>query len=399
MLLERDPAMGAAHRKGALAAAVALAALALLAHVGRIAETPAGGRIPALAAIGPGKIGQLRALELDAQGRVPEGVEQLGRTALAGAPLAFEPFFVAAAGGFRQPKQAGTEQDVVLLNEALRRNPRSREARLFLLRHAVAKGNLGGAIDQIAALNRLTTSTEKLMLAVGQAVNSPKLVDEAATALQPHPELFRPFLQGFALAHQPRDIASRMIARLPASAMNDPQVRRIAIRELVRVQAFAEARQLWGKGTATSGVIHSPDFTDTKAPPPFNWELAADETGAAERVKGGGLSLDYFGRHPGPLASQLLTLAPGSYRAKVIYRSEGGTPGALGLQVQCIGQESNLLDQPLDAAIGVNQALTVGFTIPAGCAGQMLNLAGRPRETREPQQAFVRRVEVERVAP
>jgi len=397
MLLERETRQAPARRGRAIAAFAALAGLALLAHAGRLAETPVGAATPGIGALGPARLGQLRAVQLDPQGRVPAGMAQKAQQALAAAPLAYEPFFAAAAAGFRNPRDAGSARDVTLLKEALHRNPRSRESRLFLMRHAVATGDLGGAIDQIAALNRLNGATEQLMLGVGQAINTPKLVDEAATALRPHPELFNPFLRGFTSARKPRDIAIRMVTSLPPSAMQDEVVRRMAIRELVRVQAFAEARRLWGSAVQSAGLVHSPDFTDTKAPPPFNWDVTADETGAAERIAGGGVSLDYFGRTPGPLVSQLLTLAPGSYRAKIVYRSESGTPGALGLQVRCVGQDANLIDRPLDARIGVNQALTVPFSVSAGCAGQLLSLAGRVRETRESQQATVKSVEIERV--
>lgn len=396
MLLEREP--GAERRQPVLALSVAgaLAVAALAANVGRVAETPQGGRIPALAAIGPGKLGQLRAIQLDPQGRIPVGTEQLGRAALAGAPLSYEPFFAVATGGFRDARSAGSEGDARLLREALRRNPRSREARVFLLRHAVGTGNLSGAIDQIASLNRLGSASGQLMSAVGRAISTPKLCDEAARALAPHPELFAAFLRGFSDAPKPRELAVRMMDSLPPSAMRDPEVRRLAVKQLVGAGAFAEARRLWGSGTGSTALVHSPDFADAAALPPFNWELVADETGAAERVKGGGVAVDYFGRHPGPLVSQLVTLTPGSWAAKIVYRSESGKGGVTDLQVSCAGSERLLLDKPLDAANGVNQALTVSFTVPADCPGQVLAVAGRPVDTRDSQQLTVRSITVER---
>ncbi|MEJ6010334.1 hypothetical protein [Novosphingobium aquae] len=395
MRIERDSETGSHQVLKALAAGVAVAALAIVAHVGRIAESSVAGAVPALGAFGPGKMGQLRAMQLDQTGAVPAGAAELGREALAKAPLAYEPFMAVAASGFREKAAIGTAADAKLLTEALRRNPRSREARYFLMRHALGSGDLNGAVGHIAVLNRLTNGvTDQLMPGLGAAIRSEKQVDEAVTALAPHPELLEPFLKGFSAKAKPAALSTRLVQRLPRSSFANPAVRRQAIRLLISAQAFTQARGLWGAGAASSGLIHSPDFSDTKAPPPFNWDLRADATGAAERDPAGGLAIDYFGRTPGPLVSQLLTLAPGTYKARLDYRTTGGTPGALGVQMTCAGKDLRVFDQPLTGAAGVSQALVVTFTVPQGCPGQQLAIAGRMQESRDSQQALVQKLDV-----
>ncbi len=395
MRIERDSETGSHRVLKALTAGVAVAALAVVAHVGRIAESSVAGAIPALGAFGPGKIGQLRAIQLDQTGAVPPGAAELGREALAKAPLAYEPFMAVAASGFREKAAIGTAADAKLLTEALRRNPRSREARYFLMRHALGTGDLNGAVGHIAVLNRLTNGvTEQLMPGLGAAIRSEQQVDEAVAALAPHPELLEPFLKGFSAKAKPAALSTRLVQRLPRSSFADPAVRRQAIRLLISAQAFTQARGLWGTGNGSSGLIHSPDFSDTKAAPPFNWDLRADSTGAAERDPAGGLAIDYFGRTPGPLVSQLLTLAPGTYKARLDYRTTGGTPGALGLLMTCAGKNLRVFDQPLTGTAGASQALVVTFTVPQGCPGQQLAIAGRVQESRDSQQALVQKLDV-----
>ncbi len=385
------------NRTLAFLAGAALLALALIAHLGRLAESPAAARVPGLSMIGAGKAGQLRGLILDANSLPPAGSESIAREALAGAPLAYEPFFVAAAAGFRDPKSSGSAADAALLSEALRRNPRAREAHFLMLRRAVGTGNLTQAIAELAVMNRLTGGiADKLMPAVGMAVRNVRQAGDAAIALGPHPELLQSFFKGFAQSPKGPDVSIALVTRLPRTALADPAVRDAAIAELVNAQAFAEARNLWGAGIGGSGgLVHSADFSDSKASPPFNWALQENTSGVAERAKGGGVSVDYYGRVPGPLVSQLLTLPPGLYGARIEYRTESGSPGALGLQLQCVGSDVLIFDQPLSAKSGLLQVLNVTFPVPAsGCKGQYLSVAGRVQESRDSQGVWVRRLDV-----
>jgi hypothetical protein len=384
------------HQVRAVAIALILSVAGLLAALGREAERPRAAKLPFVGMIGPGRIGQLRGLELDSEGKAPKGIDAVARRALSGAPLAFEPFFGVAAAAFRGPQQVGTKQDAALLREALRRNPRSRESRLMLMRHAVGTGDLKGAIDELTVLNRLNGGAiEQLMVGLGSAISSERQIDEAVAALKPHPELYRPFVRGFRQAKKPGALAVRLVPQLPPAALADRQVRSDAIQLMIDAQAFAQARKLWGVGLAAKPgeLVFSPDFADSKAPPPFNWELTENSTGVAERVAGAGISARYYGRTPGPLARQLLTLGPGAYTASVDYRTTDGVPGIMALQIRCTGSNLLLGERLLDGKLGAERVTSLGFTVPdAACSGQTINLAGRPAETRDPQEVAVRSI-------
>lgn len=387
-------------RRVALGFAAGLAAVAGLSFTAQLAATPRGALLGLGTLLPTGQLGTLRARQLDNAGLPPAGIASAARLALPVAPLAAEPFFGAGAAGFRTKESFGTAQDAALLREALRRNPRSREARALLLRHALGTGQLGPAIDQLAVLNRLNAGAmDKLMAAFGQSLASREQVIAAVDALTPHPELYRPFLIGFARANKEPSLAVALVTRLPQSTFSDPEVRQISIQLLVGAQAFGEARALWGIGLGKDlrGPVHSPDFTDRRAGPPFNWQLTTDETGAAEFGKSGGLSVIYYGRRPGALARQLLTLPPGNYTARIEYRTLSGLPGAIGLELRCAGSPEAIALRPLDGKVDVAAEAMLAFAVPAqGCGGQMLALVGRPIEERRQQELAVRRIEVQR---
>lgn len=378
-----------------LFAGLAVSGLALLAYAGQIAETPAGPLVPGVRSLGPAALGELLSARVDEKGQVPAGLDKLGGRALASVPLAYEPFFAVATRGFLTPQSTGSAEDARLLREAMRRNLRAREVRYFLLRHELGSANLKGAVDQIAVLNRLNNGvTDKLMPGLGAAIRSDRQVDEAVSALGSHPELLEPFVRGFASSNKPAALRVHLVQALPKSSFANASLRTEAVRLLIGAQAFAEARRLWGTPASGGGLVHSPDFADRTALPPFNWELKESPTGVAERDPAGGVAVDYFGRAPGPLLTQLLTLAPGPYQARIQYRTMGGTPGALGLRIGCAGNQTTVVDQPLAGDPGNEHALIIRFTIPQGCAGQELSIAGRAQESRDPQQALIRKVDI-----
>jgi hypothetical protein len=386
-------------RARAIGAAVGLSAASLLAWFGAVAQTPVAAASPVLASVCPGSLGALRGARLDTRQRPPAGIEATARRALRCAPLAYEPFTAAAARGFAN-NASGATRDAALLREAIRRNPRARSARLLLLRHAIAGGRLTEAIGQLAALDRLRNPTAlQIVNSLGKAIKTEAQVSEAVSAMRQSPALFRPFLQGFTATAKPAPVVVALTTALPKSILADRDNSRLIINQLVGAGQLSLARDIWanGLGRPQAGLLHSPDFSDSTSLPPFNWELAENTTGAAERRSGGGLSVSYYGRVPGPLVTQLLALEPGSYRATLSYRTEAGVPGAIGLGVRCGVQGALLREERLAARAGQRAVLRLDFSVPAqGCPGQLLSLHGRPTEERDPQDVLLERITLER---
>lgn len=376
---------------------LALALAILIAGSARVAQTVAAGASGGLERLAPGALGTIRFELAQIGSRQVEVEPALARRALGGMPTASDPFTALAAAQLaRNPK--GSPQEVKLLSEALRRDPRSRTARILLLRQMAATGDLQGAFNQLAVFARLNPGlVETIMEAITGRINSPGQVDEAFAAIDRHPILYRPFVFRMAAKRKPPEVVLRLVERLPAGVMADREVREAVIQQLVRTGEYAVARNLWQKGNAAgaSGLVHSPDFADSKAPPPFNWELIVDSTGAAERARSGGLNLVYYDRDPGALAKQLLTLTPGSYRASVDYEVISGEADNVRLQVTCYGSDKVLGAGALVARRAGPSRLVVNFAVPGmGCTGQELSLVGVASEARGETQLLVKRIDL-----
>lgn len=367
----------------------------LLAGIARVAQTPAAGAEGGLGRIAPGALGIIR-FDLAQVGTKQIAVDAAtARQALGGVPLASDPFTALAADGLvRSPKGSGKE--TALLQEALRRDPRSRAARIFLLRQMAATGDLAGAFNQLAVFSRLNPSlVATIMEAITTRISTPQQIDEALAAIDDHAILYRPFVMRMSGKHKNPDVILRLAERLPANAMTDPEVRTSLVDELVQAGEYAVARNLWQKGNpeGANGLIHSPDFADAKAPPPFNWKLAVDSTGAAERQRSGGLSITYYDRNPGPLAEQLLTLAPGNYRVVSDFSRLSGTADNVRLQVKCHGSGTVLGETSfIGRKPGMNR-LSQDFAVSAiTCPGQDLVIAGVASEDRGETQLQIHRI-------
>ena len=291
------------------------------------------------------------------------------------APLAPEPFLVRGV-------QAGLAGDGATAQRAFEaaqwRDPRSLPAAFFLADRYFRAGDMNHGMREVAALARLspdggTAAVPYLAQYAANPVNWPAL----RSMFRADPQLGRPVL--VALASNISTVPAVLALADPQEG-NNPQWLVPLVDTLIKAGDYAKARAIWvrtaGVRANSSELLHDAEFRDRSAPPPFNWQLASSTVGLAERQPGGRLHVLFYGDEDGTLASQLLSLAPGTYRLSQRLQGDPSRAHALTWSLWCDKAPQPLASVTLDAA----SARGWQFQVPAGCSAQWLRLAGTSAE-------------------
>ena len=334
------------------------------------------------------------------------GDQQAARTAIAAmadAPLAEEPFLLAAADRIGAGRQADA---MPLLQEAKRRNPRSRPARFLLLDAHLRAGRIQEAVAEISALRRLVPDIAGVLVTqTSWIVQNRGAAAALRSALERDPQLQQEVLAELVESGaDPNLILSMAPESPPPGAGTATQWQRDLVQRLAAGGNLRLALTLWRRfanvpGEDTSKGIHDGRFEREPAMPPFGWQLAAEGGGVAERVSGPALEVEYHGRQQVDLAKQLLMLEPGRYELRLRADGNATSEGALlRWQIGCQGSSAQLLSLPVATARSGAQELRGSFSVPGqGCQGQWLVLKGVPGEFPEPQRAKIWDLQIQRV--
>jgi hypothetical protein len=331
-------------------------------------------------------------------GRVsPEGQRRLA-AALAHAPLAEEPFVVqgvlAIAGG-----QA--DRGLRLLEEAKRRNPRSRVARLVLLDRYLRAKRLPEAGVEISVLNRLIARAgEALVPELARMATEPGTGPVLIGVLAREPGLQQAVFQHLAAGKIDPDQLLRLTRAAGAAPAAAQPWQAVLLDRLVAKGDFGRAVQLWRgfTGLPDKGgekAVYDGSFRGLPGPAPFNWSLSSTANGVAERTNGPALQIDYYGRADTDLASQLLVLGPGQHRLQFKVQGDAKGDGSrLEWTVTCAAGGGELLRLPITDTTYSPRAMTGTFTVPSGCGAQWLRLKGIAGEVPTGQNAVFSEVAV-----
>jgi hypothetical protein len=317
------------------------------------------------------------------QGILPPATLAAVRAAAARAPLDANAYLVLGHQDLLDGNPARARKT---LEAGRRLDPRNRVIHLLLLDRYLREQRYADAAAEFAVLSRLGGPAQgPIAAALAQMSQAPETRDAARRTLQTDPALENSVLVTLARSDVPPatvfDLASPA-ARRHAGDKNSwgPPL----ISRLVANRRYGEARGVWQRiyavGTAQSGaLLYDAGLRGLPASPPFNWTLAAGSLGAAD-MRNETLSVDYYGRDSGDLASQLVVLRPGSYRFRFVV--EGKTPAGVTLYWSLHCADNPKLE-PMHAVVkgnGPPRAITANFTVPAGCPAQILTLTGEAGE-------------------
>lgn len=305
-------------------------------------------------------------------------------------PIADEPFLFFGLRAVTAGNLDGAEQ---LLAEARDRNPRNKLARLALLSLYLRTNRVPQAGAELSAFSRLEGRASRFLVPeLLPLVRDPRTRDAVVGAIGDQP-LMAELLERLVQDGIDVDTILTLSRRQPARTDGTFAAWQSALlTRMVEAGQVRPARALWSRfvGTNPDGPVYDPEFRGLRGPPPFNWTLASNDIGAAETARGGGLEIDYFGRRAGPLAEQLLLLAPGRYRLE--FRAEGGADAQgsrIVARIACRAGGNALGQIVLQGLTYTPRGAAIDFTVPGGCDAQRLGFYGEAGEFPNPQRAKI----------
>jgi hypothetical protein len=333
-------------------------------------------------------------------GHVSQQVRASAIDAFADYPLAEEPFLLEGVTALAKGDEKRGE---ALLEEAKRRNPRNRMARLLLLDRYLRTKRPKEAAAELGVLTILVPRTgEVLIPQLAKMVTDPKTAGTLRGALNNNPGLLHAVLSRLASSGtNPDTILSLASEAGPPPPGVDTQWQAILVNNLARQGQVERAYKLWQQfgrvPAAEAGKgVYDPELKGLPGSAPFNWRLVAGAEGVAEKASGGGLQVGYYGRVDTELAEQLLLLKPGRYRLE--FQAEGDAKGEnskIVWTLSCQGSKATLVQLPLTGITYAPRKLAAGFTVPAsGCSAQWLRLAGAAAEFPAEQSATIRNLRI-----
>jgi hypothetical protein len=333
-------------------------------------------------------------------GMVRPQVQQAAMDALDQDPLADEPFFLAGVAALVAGDEAKAQQ---LLREAQRRNPRSRYPRLILLDRYLRTNRIDEATVEMGVLGNLISGASGLLVPeLGRLAQARETGPALERALRKNPELRDDLLEYLVRSGADLNLILRLSHNVPAPRSRNASRpwRAMLIESLVARGQTERAYTLWRtfsapRAPARKVGVYDSELHGLPGLPPFNWYFPETAAGAVERSPTG-LQVEFYGRDPAELASQLLMLPSGRFRLSFI--AEGAADGEssrISWKLQCLASKAELGELPL-SKVGYSPRRYVGeFIVPAqGCPAQSLKLVGVPAEFTKPQHATIRGIQL-----
>jgi hypothetical protein len=314
-------------------------------------------------------------------GTIQPQQQRAAAAALARAPLADEPFLLAGLAAISAGRAA---QGETLLEEARRRNPRLRPARLFLLDRYLREGKVDEAGIELAALRRLVPGVaDALVPQLAYLVRDERSGAGLIRILNRDPDVQQAVLGQLAATGADPDLILRIAGtgRLAPTRDGLPWQNAL-LQALIARGDMVRAVRLWRTfaglpaGPDDKGV-HDGRFQGLPGGAPFNWSLTSSSVGVAERTPAPALQIEFFGRETVNLAQQMMTLRPGRYHLQ--FHVEGDAKGddsRLAWRVLCHGSDAQLIEVVLRDVTAAPRTLGGEFTVPANCPAQILRLTG-----------------------
>lgn len=270
-----------------------------------------------------------------------------------------------------------------MMRELLRRNPRSRPARLWLMQAALKQGDVPGAVAQIDRLMALDPQArDRYFPALAELARLPAGERAVAGLLARSP----PWREYFLAFLTTRDVGRDLIFRLSLTsgkAVADSVAQAALLQSMIAAGNHQGAYLAWinllPKDAVTKVTpIYDGEFAGLPGPKPFNWTFVDGQVASAGIERGQGLQVDYAGTQDVQIAAQTLLLEPGAYQFEYVAHGSDASQdgGTLSWRLSCVAGNRVILDLPVTGLTDQNKGRRARFAVPEGCQAQQLVLAG-----------------------
>jgi hypothetical protein len=289
-----------------------------------------------------------------------------------GSPLSPEPFLVHGVQAQLSGDSDSAQRD---FRAAQWRDPRSMPAAYFLADYYLRTGHPLEGLRQTALVARLSPrGLSAVAPFVAAYAQNPANWPQIRALFKSDPGIEDYVLE--ALASDPGNARAVLALADAKHRSGSSQWLHVLLQSMVSGGDYRGARNIWNSLAGTQptpgNLLYDPNFSSPEAPPPFNWALSTSPVGLAERQPGNRLHVIFYGQQDGVLASQLMLLAPGSYRLRMGRPSDAAHAELLGWSVRCDKSTSPISTVSLDGA-----ARGWTFVVPDNCPAQWLELSGR----------------------
>jgi hypothetical protein len=307
------------------------------------------------------------------------------------APLSAEPFLV---HGVRAQLSGNLEGATQAFLAAQWRDPRSLAAAYFLANHYLRHGDAYRGLEQTSLLARLSPGGAAAAAPfVAAYAQDPSNWPTIRALFRSQPGLEDAVLR--ALARDPRNADAIMAISNPAHRTPGSEWLATLLNSLVTAGQYSRARAIWSAVAVErtgSALIYDADFTSPQAPPPFNWSLTSSTVGLAERQPGSRLHLIFYGNRDGVLASELVMLAPGTYRLDLQLVGTPLRPELMLWSIRCDRKSETVSSASLQTVARRGWM----FAIPGNCPAQWLEISGRSGDIAQQAEATLARLRLQR---
>lgn len=282
---------------------------------------------------------------------------------------------------------------------------RSLPTRLWLIQHAVDRGDLVGALKNFNIALRTSTDAPAVLFPVlARASNDPTLAMPIAQLLDQPSDWRLPFLHyaitdGDAAA----GIAAIVLRIRNRTWMTENEFDGALVAELVTEGLFTQASAVqdsFHPVPARNALVRDSSFADSTTRYPFGWLFEQKGDIGAERSRIAGRTALTYQSLPGgvgPVGTQLLLLQPGSYRLKIRTASPPTDLTAPPLwTLTCAGDQGAqiaLLNQPPAR----DSEASADFTVKPECVAQYLVLYLRESDVPAGQTGAISAVSITRL--